>query len=490
MNEKPIERLKYYNGQRLEADDLKLEQEYHIRVRRWLNKSLYSAGIAQGLEVKPDLGNSQQVIVSPGLALDHEGREIILLEEQSIKVIGKPSTTEGQVDGNYLMIQYREETRAEEPGSCAPRGNGSNNGQSPSGGPSRVRATPIISWSNAFPHENSDKIVLAQVELSATCEVRNVYSYIRRYIGPTSVTTVRQYALEGERHIDEKNPGRIYFHIRGHQPNAVTLYLRAEKFSTLFYTEMGQHGHGLTIELNNLNVDTKHSHMLNIQEPKRVTVSNMRPNGQLTDHSHRITADVGQMRSNVEGTNWYALDLTSPTADNTSRDIVLTGEPPLGRVNMKVSGGAHDHAISGKTDDGSFKLDEPLSLKTKVLDPAGVMDQLARSIIVNDKETATALTYVKNLQVYIGNAGSAGVNRTEQILSQIITVQPGMGWLDLNGNGFLGDGGSTHPLVQKGTGAIRLDLISNDLSFPEGEYYIELRVESGGGRMLYNLYVE
>ncbi len=40
MNEKPIERLQYYNGQRLEADDLKLEQEYHIRVRRWLNKSL------------------------------------------------------------------------------------------------------------------------------------------------------------------------------------------------------------------------------------------------------------------------------------------------------------------------------------------------------------------------------------------------------------------------------------------------------------------
>src|SRR5215216_702856 len=114
MNEKPIERMKYYNGQRLEADDLKLEQDYHIRVRRWLNKSLYSAGIAEGLEVQADPGNSQQIIVSPGLALDSEGREMILLEEARIQVIGQKSKKEGEPDGNYLYIQYREETRAEE----------------------------------------------------------------------------------------------------------------------------------------------------------------------------------------------------------------------------------------------------------------------------------------------------------------------------------------------------------------------------------------
>lgn len=52
MNEKPLERLNYYNGQRLEASDFKTEQEYHIRTRRWLNKSLYTAGIARGLEVR------------------------------------------------------------------------------------------------------------------------------------------------------------------------------------------------------------------------------------------------------------------------------------------------------------------------------------------------------------------------------------------------------------------------------------------------------
>src|SRR5262249_38049165 len=50
-----------------------------------------------------------------------------------------------------------------------------------------------------------------------------------------------------ERHIDSNNPGRIYFHIRGRQPSAVTLYLRAEEFSTLYYTELGWHEHTKTL---------------------------------------------------------------------------------------------------------------------------------------------------------------------------------------------------------------------------------------------------
>src|SRR5438094_368397 len=54
MSEKPLERLNYYNGQRLEARDLKLEQEYHIRVRRWLNKSLYTSGRTGLAEVELD----------------------------------------------------------------------------------------------------------------------------------------------------------------------------------------------------------------------------------------------------------------------------------------------------------------------------------------------------------------------------------------------------------------------------------------------------
>ena len=103
MNEKPLERLNYYNGQRLQAADLRLEQDYHIRVRRWLNRSLYSAGIAEGLAVYA-IKDQPRVRVTPGLAIDHLGREIILLEEAVIDVV------DGHHGGGpYLTISYREE---------------------------------------------------------------------------------------------------------------------------------------------------------------------------------------------------------------------------------------------------------------------------------------------------------------------------------------------------------------------------------------------
>jgi hypothetical protein len=129
MTEKPLERLNYYNGQRLEASDLKLEQEYHIRVRRWLNKSLYSAGIARGLEVHAEIAIDPSkkpapvVVVSPGLALDAEGHEIILWEEERVVVVGDArhhagSASEAEVDGLYLTIRYDEELTSLQQSGC------------------------------------------------------------------------------------------------------------------------------------------------------------------------------------------------------------------------------------------------------------------------------------------------------------------------------------------------------------------------------------
>src|SRR5262245_7921883 len=214
MNEKPLERLNYYNGQRLEANDLKLEQEYHIRVRRRLNKYLLSTGIAEGLEVRREVDDKGQstnsVIVSPGLALDAEGREIILLEEERAPVIGQPSKIDGEVQGNYLTIQYREETEAEEQGGCTPQPNGHDKsaGRLAGRGPTRLRAKPILGWSDILPHESSGKILLGQVELNENCKVRRVHAGVRRYIGAASTANLHQYALDGERHIDKDNPGR------------------------------------------------------------------------------------------------------------------------------------------------------------------------------------------------------------------------------------------------------------------------------------------
>ncbi len=168
MNEKPLERLNYYNGQRLEASDFKTEQDYHIRTKRWLNKSLYSAGIARGLEVRAVPG-APSVVVSPGLALDSDGREIILLEETPVEVISYAGTDESTVVGNYLVIEYAEETIAYEQGGCAVRAEGMSANKSTTnwGGPSRIQAQVKFSWAPFVPHPGSNQIVLARVELNA-----------------------------------------------------------------------------------------------------------------------------------------------------------------------------------------------------------------------------------------------------------------------------------------------------------------------------------
>ena len=217
MSEKPLERLNYFNGQRLQAGDFRLEQEYHMRVRRWLNRSLYTAGIATGLEIYPIAG-VPRVRVNPGLAIDPIGREIILLEAREIPVmhdIGQGS----ELAGSYVVIRYAEELTAAQDANCAPGGCGD---QAAAGAPSRVLADPVIECVPDLPQEGSGKILLGRVVLAAGCgSIAYIDTAVRRYIGDAYKNTVKQYALEGERHIDATNRGRIYFHIRGREPNQV-----------------------------------------------------------------------------------------------------------------------------------------------------------------------------------------------------------------------------------------------------------------------------
>ncbi len=76
-----IERLRYYERQYLRSFDLAAEQDYHLEMRRRLNLALHLCGIVDGLEllegeVVP--GAPDQVYVSPGMAIDGYGREILL----------------------------------------------------------------------------------------------------------------------------------------------------------------------------------------------------------------------------------------------------------------------------------------------------------------------------------------------------------------------------------------------------------------------------
>jgi hypothetical protein len=72
-----IKRLNYFNHQFLEEQDFRDEQQYHIDVRRRLNRSLHAFGVAEGLQVARS-GNLE-ITIEPGFAIDREGRELVVL---------------------------------------------------------------------------------------------------------------------------------------------------------------------------------------------------------------------------------------------------------------------------------------------------------------------------------------------------------------------------------------------------------------------------
>ena len=75
---KQLERLHYFFGKLLTAEDFQLEQNYIINKSRRNNRFLHGWGIVSGLSVFIDDGAT--VVVTPGLALDCAGNELVLEE--------------------------------------------------------------------------------------------------------------------------------------------------------------------------------------------------------------------------------------------------------------------------------------------------------------------------------------------------------------------------------------------------------------------------
>jgi hypothetical protein len=74
-----LERVQFFNGQRLFAQDLQTLESFN-REMRWLhNQSLHQPGVGNGYGVVGNKGD-RQVTVTPGYAIDACGREIVLTE--------------------------------------------------------------------------------------------------------------------------------------------------------------------------------------------------------------------------------------------------------------------------------------------------------------------------------------------------------------------------------------------------------------------------
>jgi hypothetical protein len=80
-----VERLKFFKGQRLFADDLQALEDFN-RDMRWLhNRSLHQVGIASGYAITGNKGD-REVTIGPGYAIDSRGREIVLTEARVLQV--------------------------------------------------------------------------------------------------------------------------------------------------------------------------------------------------------------------------------------------------------------------------------------------------------------------------------------------------------------------------------------------------------------------
>jgi hypothetical protein len=84
MSVSPATRVNYFDRQFIRLAEMRDEQAYHVEMRRRHNLSHHSWGIVTGLELL--IRDDGQAAITPGLAVDGYGRELLLLD---YRVIGR-----------------------------------------------------------------------------------------------------------------------------------------------------------------------------------------------------------------------------------------------------------------------------------------------------------------------------------------------------------------------------------------------------------------
>lgn len=132
-----VERLSFFNGQRLFASDLQGIEAFN-REMRWLhNESLHQPGIGNGFAATGDRGD-REVRIGPGYALDAFGREIVLTHLQVEQVPPVAGESGGGPVFYDLAVSYPDDAGLEaaetREGICLPRG------------VVRLREEPVLCW--------------------------------------------------------------------------------------------------------------------------------------------------------------------------------------------------------------------------------------------------------------------------------------------------------------------------------------------------------
>lgn len=97
-----IKRLNYFNSQFLVDTDFNDEQAYHVGMRRRHNRTLHTWGVADGGLVVART-DPKKVSIGSGMAIDKDGREIVLLDAQIVDLSAFPANADV-----YVTIQYQD----------------------------------------------------------------------------------------------------------------------------------------------------------------------------------------------------------------------------------------------------------------------------------------------------------------------------------------------------------------------------------------------
>jgi hypothetical protein len=96
-------RTRFFDGQFLQDQDFVDEQNYHIDRERRHNRLLHVPGVAEGLTVASSAAN--QVTVSPGTAIDSDGRQLALADAATVDL---PAERFNDKQGIELYAAYQE----------------------------------------------------------------------------------------------------------------------------------------------------------------------------------------------------------------------------------------------------------------------------------------------------------------------------------------------------------------------------------------------
>ena len=104
----PLERNRYFYGKLLTVRDFEVEQRYHCTKRALLNRLIHGAGVVCGLGVTAS--DESTLMIESGMALDYQGREIVLPETlfRKLQMLEGQETLSGSKDA-YLCLTYAEE---------------------------------------------------------------------------------------------------------------------------------------------------------------------------------------------------------------------------------------------------------------------------------------------------------------------------------------------------------------------------------------------